>query len=115
MNQYNTEKLNLKKKIGNFENKISDTRNLVTRTVLNKKIIEVKNELRNHSEYVTTLQFNKLTAQGSLARLKQANLLAKTDFGNKLTSFNPIKDGAWRKKPPTSFSPVTSTNAGTGS
>ena len=61
MNQYNTEKLNLKKKIGNFENKISDTRNLVTRTVLNKKIIEVKNELRNHSEYVTTLQFNKLT------------------------------------------------------
>ena len=70
MNQCNTEKLNLKNKIGNFENKISDTRNLVTRTVLNKKIIEVKNELRNHSEYVTTLQFNKLTAQGYLARLK---------------------------------------------
>ena len=42
MNQYNTDKLNWKKKIGNFEIKILDTRNLVTTTVLNKNVSEVK-------------------------------------------------------------------------
>ena len=91
MNQYNTDNLNWKKKIGNFQNKILVTRNLVTTTVLNKNVSEVKNELCNHGKYVTTLEFNKLRTEGSLARLKQAKLLAETDFDNKLTSFNKRK------------------------
>ena len=32
--------------------------------------------------------FNKLTAESFAARLKQANLVSKTDFDNKLTSYN---------------------------
>ena len=35
--------------------------------------------------------FNKLTAESFAARLKQANLVSKTDFDNKLTSSNITK------------------------
>ena len=35
-----------------------------------------------------TLEFNKLTAENFTARLKQVDLVSKTDFDNKLTSFN---------------------------
>ena len=41
-----------------------------------------------HDEYITTPEFNKLTAEHFTARLKQANLVTKTDFANKLTSLN---------------------------
>ena len=37
---------------------------------------------------ITTEEFNKLTAENFAARLKQADLVNKTDFDNKLTSFN---------------------------
>ena len=37
---------------------------------------------------ITTLEFNKLTAKKFATRLKQANLVTKTDFDNKLTSLN---------------------------
>ena len=37
---------------------------------------------------ITTQDFNKLTAENIAARLKQANVVIKTDFGNKLTRFN---------------------------
>ena len=33
-------------------------------------------------------EFNKFTAENLAARLKEANLLKKTDFDNKLTSLN---------------------------
>ena len=36
----------------------------------------------------TTQEFNKLNAEKFGARLNQANLVSKTDFDNKLTSFN---------------------------
>ena len=36
----------------------------------------------------TTQEFNKLTAENFAARLKQANIVSKTDFDNKLISFN---------------------------
>ena len=36
----------------------------------------------------TTREFNKLTAENFKARLKEVNLVTKTDFDNKLTSFN---------------------------
>ena len=35
-------------------------------------------------KYLTTQEFNKLTSENFAARLKQANLVNKTDFNNKL-------------------------------
>ena len=75
-------------KISEVENKIPNTSNLVTTTVLNTKISEVENKIPNHDKCITTPEFNKLTAEGFAARLKQADLVNKTDFDNKLTSFN---------------------------
>ena len=49
----------------------------MTITVLNTKIREVENK-------ITTTEFNMLTAENFAARLKQANLIKKTDFDNKL-------------------------------
>ena len=74
--------------ISEAENKIPNTSNLVTTTVLNTKINEVENKISNHDKYITTPEFNKLTAGSFVARLKQANLVTKTDFDNKLTSYN---------------------------
>ena len=60
----------------------------MTTTVLNTKIIEVENKIPNHDKYIITPEFNKLTAESFVASLKQANLVSKTDFDKKLTSFN---------------------------
>ena len=59
-------------------------------TVLNTKISEVKNEIPDNSKYITTQECNKLTAENFEARLKQANLMNKIDFDNKITSFIEI-------------------------
>ena len=45
-------------------------------TEIEKKLTDYK-----HDEYITTTEFNKL-------KLAQANLITKTDFNNKLSSFN---------------------------
>ena len=78
INQYNTD--------GDVDKKISDTSDLVTATVLNTKISEVKNKIPNksglviatalntkiseveskipnHDKYITTPEFSKLTAK----------------------------------------------------
>ena len=68
--------------------KISDTSGLVTTTVLNTKISEVKDRIPDHSKYITNQELNKLTAENVAARLTQANLVNKTDFDNKLIRFN---------------------------
>ena len=65
-----------------------DTSGLVTTTALNTKISEVENKIPKNDKYVTTPEFNKLTAENFTARLKQANLVTKTNFDNKLTNFN---------------------------
>ena len=65
-----------------------DTTGLVTRTVLNTKISEADNKIPDNSKYVTTDDFNKLTAEDFAARLKQADSVNKTDFDDELTSFN---------------------------
>ena len=75
-------------KISEVENKIPNTNNLVTTTVLTTKISEFENKIPNHDKYVTAPEFNELTAKKFAARLKQANLVDKTDFDNKLTSYN---------------------------
>ena len=78
----------LNTKISEVESKIPDTSNLVTTNVLNTKINEVKNKIPNHDKYITPPEFNWLTAESFAARLKEAGLVNKTDFDNKLTSFN---------------------------
>ena len=78
----------LNTKISKVENEIPNTSNLVIRNVLNIKITEVKNKIPDNSKYITTEKFNKLTAENFAAGLKQADLLKKNDFDNKLTSFN---------------------------
>ena len=70
----------LNTKISEVENKVPDTSNLVTKNVENK--------ICNQDKYITTPEFNKLTAESFAARLKQADLVNKTDFDNKLTTFN---------------------------
>ena len=78
----------LNTKISEVENKIPDTSGLVTTIVLNTKTSEVENKTPDNSKYITTQEFNKLTAENFAGRLKQADLVAKPDFDNKLTSFN---------------------------
>ena len=78
----------LNTKISEVEGKIPNTSNLVTTTVLNKKISEVENNIPDNSKYITTQELNNLTAENFAARLKQVDLVKKTDFENKLTSFN---------------------------
>ena len=56
--------------------------------VLNTKKSKVENKIPIHDKYITTFQFNKLTAEYFTARLEQANLVTKTEFDKKLTSFN---------------------------
>ena len=70
------------------DNKIPNTSNLVTNTVVNTKISEVENKIPDNSTYITTQEFNTLMAEAFTARLKQADFVNKTDFDNKLTSFN---------------------------
>ena len=78
----------LNTKISDVENKVQDTSGLLITTVLNTKISEVENKIPYHAKYITTPAFNKLTAENFAARLKQANLVSKTDFAKKLISFN---------------------------
>ena len=42
----------------------------------------------DHNKYITTPEFNKLTSENFAARWKQANVVTKTEFDNKITSFN---------------------------
>ena len=60
----------------------------MTTTVLNAKICEIENTVSDQTKYVTTQEFNKLTAKHFAARLKQDNLVNKAGFGNKVISFN---------------------------
>ena len=60
----------------------------MTITVFNTKISEVGNKIHNHDKYITTPEFNKLTAEKFTPRLKQANLVSKTDFDKNLMSFD---------------------------
>ena len=48
----------------------------------------VENKVPYHSKYITTLEFNKLTAETFTARLVQANLASKNDISNFLKKKN---------------------------
>ena len=70
--------------------KIPDVSNLVKKTDYNTKITEIENKLNNHNhdKYITTPEFNKLAADVFNTRLSQANLVAKTNFDNTVSSLN---------------------------
>ena len=46
----------------------------------------------NHDKYITTPEFNKLSAEVFNLKLKQADLVTKTDFDGKLRSQNQKKN-----------------------
>ena len=73
------------------------------KTDYNTKISKTENRIANHDhdKYITTPEFNKLTAKKFIARLKQTNLASKrdttdffkkTDFDNKLKDFTSNKN-----------------------
>ena len=74
INQYNTDKQNLDKNIGDVDKKLQIQ---VTTTILNTKISKVEGKIPCNSKYITTQEFNMLTAENFAARLKQADLRIK--------------------------------------
>ena len=78
----------LNTKIIQVENKIQDASKLVITSVLNRKTGEVENKIPDRAKYITTQEFTRLAAENFAARLKQADLVGKSDFNNKLISFN---------------------------
>ena len=71
-------------KISEVEDKIPNTSTLVTTTVFSTKINEVENQIPDHAKYP---EFNQLNVENFAARIKQADLLNKTDFDNKTNKF----------------------------
>ena len=84
------------------ENKTSNVSNLVKKTDYNTKSNEREKTITDHDhskKYITTPEFNNLTAGDVAARLKQANLASerdsanfvnRADVDNKLLNFNKI-------------------------
>ena len=56
--------------------------------LVDTKLSEVDNKITDNSKCVTTHEFDRLTTENFGAKLKQADLVNKTDFDNKLTSCN---------------------------
>ena len=78
----------LNTKISEVENKVPDTSSLVSTNVFNTKFSKVENKVLNHAKHITSQEFNKLTAESFAGRLTQAILVSKTNFDNKIISFN---------------------------
>ena len=55
------------------------------KTDYDTKVNEIEKKITDHShdEYITTPEFNKLTAENFAPRLAQANLVTKTYFDDK--------------------------------
>ena len=72
------------------ENKIPDISNLVKRTDYNTKISEIEKKLidHDHDEYITTPEFDKLTAEDFAARLAQANSATKNNIASSVKKTN---------------------------
>ena len=78
----------LNTKISEVENKIQDTSSLVITTFFNTKTGEVENKIPYYNRYISAQEINKLTTGNFKERLKQADLIKKNDFDNKLVRFN---------------------------
>ena len=64
--------------------------NLVKKTDYINNINETEKKVtdHDHDKNITTLEFNKVTAENFEARLAQANLVTKIDFHDKLKNLN---------------------------
>ena len=68
------------------------------KTDCNTKINEIEKKIIDHEgskKYITTPEFNKLTAKNFAARLKQANLASKSNIANlvnKADFYHKLKD-----------------------
>ena len=73
-----------------LENEIPNISSFVKKTDYNTKITEIEEKTtdHDHDKYITTPEFNNLAARFFAARLAQENLVAKTDFDDKLRSLN---------------------------
>ena len=58
--------------------------------ILTQKLVNLKIKLTDHKhgKYITTPEFNEITAEIFAARLAQVNLITKTDFDAKMSSLN---------------------------
>ena len=67
-----------------------DVNSLVKKTDYDTKLSEIEKKItdHNHKKYITTPEFNNLSAGVFTARLAQVNLVRKTDFDTKLMSLN---------------------------
>ena len=72
------------------ENKIPDVSDVVKKNDYDTKFNEIEKKITDHSrdKYITSPEFNKLTAETFAGRSRQANLVTKTDFDNTLPSFS---------------------------
>ena len=72
------------------KNKIPSVSNLVKKTNYNTKITEIQKIFtdHNHNKRITTPYFNALVADAFNTRLAHLNLITKTDFDAKWSSFN---------------------------
>ena len=63
---------------------------LLRKQDFNTKITAIEKKLTNHNhdKYITTPEFNTLSADVFNARLAQANLMTKTDFDNSVSSLD---------------------------
>ena len=53
-----------------------------------QKLLKLRITYLHNSKYISSEEFSKLTVGNVKARLKEDDLVNKTDFDNKLTSFN---------------------------
>ena len=72
------------------ENKIPNIIDLVKKAVYNTNISEIEKKVADHNDdkYITTLESNQVTAEIFDLKLKQVNLVTKTDIDTKVTSLN---------------------------
>ena len=59
----------LNRRSSEFEKKMMDISSLVTTNALNTKINKAENKIPDHAKYITTQEFNQLTANSLAARL----------------------------------------------
>ena len=66
------------------ENKISSVSNLLKKLTItkHKNWWNIKKKITDHDKYITTPEFNKLTAKNIAAGLVQASLASKSDVAN---------------------------------
>ena len=64
------------------------------KTDYDTKVTGIENELKNqnHDKHINTPEFNTLAADVFNARLKQANLVKKTNFDNTISSSKIVKN-----------------------